>query len=40
VELFRYPEAAHSFANPVRPGYDPAATRLAFDRIEAMLNGL
>ena len=40
VEVFRYPEAGHSFANPVRPTYDPAATKLAFERIEAMLRGL
>jgi len=40
VELFRYAEAGHSFANPVRPGYDPAAARLAGERIEAMLSKL
>jgi carboxymethylenebutenolidase len=40
VELFRYAEAGHSFANPVRPSYDPAAARLAGERIEAMLRGL
>jgi carboxymethylenebutenolidase len=40
VELFLYPEAGHSFANPIRPTYDPAAAKLAFDRIDAMLKGL
>ena len=40
VELFRYAEAGHSFANPVRPSYDPAAARLAGERIEAMLKTL
>ncbi len=36
VEVFLYPEAGHSFANPVRPTYDPAAAKLAAERIEAM----
>jgi carboxymethylenebutenolidase len=40
AEVFLYPEAGHSFANPVRPTYDPAATRLANERIAAMLNSL
>jgi carboxymethylenebutenolidase len=40
VEVFRYPEAGHSFANPVRPTYDPAAAKLAGERIEAMLRGM
>jgi carboxymethylenebutenolidase len=37
VEVFLYPEAGHSFANPVRPTYDPAAAKLADERIAAML---
>ena len=37
VKVFRYPDAGHSFANPVRPTYDAAAANLAFERIEAML---
>jgi carboxymethylenebutenolidase len=37
IEVFLYPEAGHSFANPVRPTYDVAATRLANERIDAML---
>ena len=40
VEVFLYPEAGHSFANPVRPTYDPAAAQLAADRIEAMLTAI
>jgi dienelactone hydrolase len=37
VEVLLYPEAGHSFANPVRPTYDPAATKIANERIDAML---
>jgi carboxymethylenebutenolidase len=40
VEVFLYPEAGHSFANPVRPTYDAAAAKLAAERIEAMLGGM
>jgi carboxymethylenebutenolidase len=40
VEMFLYPEAGHSFANPVRPTYDAAATKLASERIAAMLQKL
>jgi carboxymethylenebutenolidase len=40
VDVFLYPEAGHSFANPVRPTYDPAAAKLADERIEAMLQRL
>ena len=40
VEVFLYPEAGHSFANPVRPTYDAAAARLAAERIERMLDGM
>jgi carboxymethylenebutenolidase len=40
VEIFLYPEAGHSFANPVRPTYDAAAAKLAAERIEAMLQRL
>jgi dienelactone hydrolase len=38
--VFLSPQAGHSFANPVRPTYDPAATALAWSRIDAMLDGL
>jgi carboxymethylenebutenolidase len=40
VEVFLYPQAGHSVANPVRPTYDAAATRLATMRIEQMLQGI
>ena len=40
IEVFLYPEAGHSFANPVRPTYDPAAAKLAAERIEAMLRSI
>jgi dienelactone hydrolase len=40
AEVFLYPQAGHSFANPVRPTYDAAATRLAATRIERMLEEL
>ena len=40
VEVFLYPEAGHSFANPVRPTYDAAAAQLASERIGAMLKNL
>jgi len=37
AEVFLYPHAGHSFANPVRPTYDAAAADLAQERIERML---
>ena len=37
TEVFLYPHAGHSFANPVRPAYDAAAAELAHQRIEKML---
>jgi carboxymethylenebutenolidase len=37
VEVLLYPDAGHSFANPVRPTYDAAAAKLATGRIAAML---
>ena len=40
VEVFLSPGAGHSFANPVRPTYDPAAAKLAGERIEAMLRAM
>ncbi len=40
VEVLLYPDAGHSFANPVRPTYDPAAAKLAGERIAAMLNAI
>jgi carboxymethylenebutenolidase len=40
IRVLLYPGAGHSFANPVRPTYNPAAARLAGERIEAMLRQL
>jgi carboxymethylenebutenolidase len=40
AQVFLYPQAGHSFANPVRPTYDPAAAALAFERIDRMLASL
>jgi carboxymethylenebutenolidase len=40
VEVLLYPGAGHSFANPVRPTYDPAAAKLADERIAAMLKAI
>ena len=40
VEVLLYPDAGHSFANPVRPTYDPAAAKLAGERIAAMLGAI
>jgi carboxymethylenebutenolidase len=40
VEVLLYPDAGHSFANPVRPTYDPAAAKLAGERIAAMLQAI
>ena len=40
VEVLLYPDAGHSFANPVRPTYDPAAAKLSGERIAAMLKAI
>ena len=40
VEVLLYPGAGHSFANPVRPTYDPVAAKLAGERIAAMLDAI
>ena len=37
IELHLYPDAGHSFANPVRPTYDAAAAQLAASRIDRLL---
>jgi carboxymethylenebutenolidase len=37
VEFYRYEGAGHSFFNPVRPMYHPAASALAQQRIDALL---
>ncbi len=40
IEVFLYPEAGHSFFNPVRPTFDAAAAKLAAERIDRMLAAL
>jgi carboxymethylenebutenolidase len=40
VEVFTYAGAGHSFFNPIRPNYDPAASRLAAARVDALLESL
>jgi len=40
TEVFLYPQAGHSFANPMRPTYDATATAQAWSRIDAMLDKL
>lgn len=37
IKVWRYPEAGHSFFNPVRPTYDAKAAALCAERIEAVL---
>ena len=36
AEVFLYPDAGHSFANPVRPTYSAADAELAHQRVETM----
>ena len=40
IELHLYPDAGHSFANPVRPTYDAAAAQLAASRIDRLFETL
>ena len=40
ITIWRYPEAGHSFFNPVRPTYDAKAAALCAERIEAVLKGI
>lgn len=37
IEVFSYPEAGHSFFNPIRPGYHAASAKLAGERLEALI---
>lgn len=37
INIYCYPQAGHSFFNPVRPTYDAAAAALAAQRIDAAL---
>ncbi|MGH7088953.1 MAG: dienelactone hydrolase family protein, partial [Stellaceae bacterium] len=40
IALHLYEGAGHSFFNPVRPMFDPAAAALARQRIDALLAGI
>ena len=40
ITIWRYPEAGHSFFNPVRPTYDAKAAALCAERIEGVLKGM
>lgn len=37
IEIFLYPEAGHSFFNPIRPAYHAASAKLAGARLEALI---
>jgi carboxymethylenebutenolidase len=37
IEIFRYPEAGHSFFNPIRPAYHAASAKIAGERLEALV---
>ena len=37
IEVFLYPEAGHSFFNPIRPGYHAASAKVAGERLEALI---
>ena len=37
IEVFLYPDAGHSFFNPIRPGYHAASAKLAGERLEALI---
>jgi carboxymethylenebutenolidase len=40
IEMLLYPEAGHSFFNPVRPTFDAAATALAERRMSRLIDSL
>jgi carboxymethylenebutenolidase len=37
VEIFCYPEAGHSFFNPIRPAYHAASAKIAGERLDALI---
>jgi carboxymethylenebutenolidase len=37
IEIFRYPDAGHSFFNPLRPAYHAASAKIAGERLEALI---
>ena len=38
IKIFLYPEAGHSFFNPIRPAYHAAAAKLAGERLDALID--
>ncbi len=38
IEIFLYPDAGHSFFNPIRPGYHAASAKLAGKRLDALID--
>src|SRR4029077_19125404 len=37
IEVFLYPDAGHSFFNPIRPGSHAASAKLAGERLDALI---
>jgi carboxymethylenebutenolidase len=37
IEIFLYPDAGHSFFNPIRPAYHAASAKIAGERLEALI---
>jgi carboxymethylenebutenolidase len=37
IEIFIYPDAGHSFFNPIRPGFHAASAKIAGERLEALI---
>jgi carboxymethylenebutenolidase len=38
IEIFLYPDAGHSFFNPIRPGYHAPSAMIAGERLDALLD--
>ena len=38
IEIFLYPDAGHSFFNPIRPGYHAASAKIAGARLDALID--
>ena len=37
IEIYCYPEAGHSFFNPIRPAYHAASAKIAGERLDALI---
>jgi carboxymethylenebutenolidase len=37
IEIFRYPDAGHSFFNPIRPAYHAPSAKIAGQRLDALI---